>query len=212
MTHVRRHQRITRGRAVSVRSHERAIPERHGADTVWDDGSWQDTSSSTDCSWDDQEQGWAEPDEPAGTGTEDQPPAGDPPGTWHFRSHGKLYAAWPDGTAHLVPEDEPGPALDDEGIRPPGDTGRKPWNRAQDCALPPDYRDMADRADQAAREGSQEAGSSDGRYWDDEEQAWIVPGSDYPCAMCGGSGASRLGGATCSRCQGNGIDPYANRR
>ena len=42
MTHVRRHERITKGRAVSVRSHERAIPERHGTDTVWDDGTWDE--------------------------------------------------------------------------------------------------------------------------------------------------------------------------
>ena len=43
MTHVRRHQRITRGRAVAVRAHERNVPPPpRGADTVWDDGTWED--------------------------------------------------------------------------------------------------------------------------------------------------------------------------
>jgi hypothetical protein len=32
----------------------------------------------------------------------------------------------------------------------------------------------------------------------------------YPCAMCGGSGTSRLGGGiVCSRCSGSGRDPRA---
>jgi hypothetical protein len=55
MTHVRRHQRIANGRATSVRAHERAVPARHGTDTVWDDGSWQHDDSSY---WDDDAGCW----------------------------------------------------------------------------------------------------------------------------------------------------------
>ena len=36
--------------------------------------------------------------------------------------------------------------------------------------------------------------------------------ADYPCAMCGGTGQSRLcTAATCCRCSGTGTDPYATR-
>ena len=57
----------------------------------------------------------------------------DPEGTWYVRSGGDLYAVWPDGTTHLVPEDEPEPSpLSDEGILPPGQTEHR--DRARDVA------------------------------------------------------------------------------
>jgi len=35
--------------------------------------------------------------------------------------------------------------------------------------------------------------------------------ASYPCAMCGGTGKSRLTKGTCTRCGGSGKDPYATR-
>jgi hypothetical protein len=60
MTQVRRHQRVTRGRAVTVRAHERSVPASRGSDTVWDDGTWND-SSSGDSYWDEEQGCWTEP-------------------------------------------------------------------------------------------------------------------------------------------------------
>ena len=62
MTHVRRHERVTRGRAVAVRAHERSAPPPSGADTVWDDGTWDDTSSNGSY-WDDEQECWVREDD-----------------------------------------------------------------------------------------------------------------------------------------------------
>lgn len=60
-----------------------------------------------------------------------------------------------------------------------------------------------------------ETPAADETWWDDDEprpEAWTDDSEPYPCAMCGGSGTSRLGGGIqCSRCGGSGHDPHVER-
>jgi hypothetical protein len=118
MIHVRRHKRVTaRGKTVTVRAHERDGDPDLVEVPVWSKPVYVGDlppAPAADVAgiWDDEEAAVSE----------------HPEGTWYVRDHGELYAVWPDGTTHLVPEDEP--AGYDEGIQMPGSPPYQ--NRAQD--------------------------------------------------------------------------------